>query len=296
MTLHAGFTNHSYKGEYMTQFPRTQIENLSVSRLIIGTNWFLGFSHTSKAKDRQINETMDRQHIAEVLEVFLKAGVDTLLGMRPEPKLVEAVKDAEDRTGRQCITIAIPHLNLAGTQEADSENAYLFDEYAALGVSVCMPHQVTTDALVDRHTRQIRDMQKYVAMIRERGMIPGLSTHMPETPIYADETGLDVATYIQIYNAAGFLMQIEVDWVYRMIWERKNPVITIKPLAAGRLMPLVGLAFSWSTLRSRDMVAIGTMTPYEAEEVIELSLSVLEHRKAEVNLQWTRSKASVDTK
>jgi hypothetical protein len=284
------------KAEYMAQFPRTQIENLSVSRLIIGTNWFLGFSHTSKAKDRQITETMDRQHIAEVLEVFLKAGVDTLLGMRPESKLVDAVKDAEDRAGRKCITIAIPHLNLAGTPEADTENAHVFDEYAALGVSVCMPHQATTDALVDRRTRQIQDMQKYVAMIRERGMIPGLSTHMPETPIYADETGLDVATYIQIYNAAGFLMQIEVDWVYRMIWERKNPVITIKPLAAGRLMPLVGLAFSWSTLRARDMVAIGTMTPYEAEEVIELSLSVLEHRKAEVNLQWTRSKASVDTK
>ena len=46
-------------------------------------------------------------------------------------------------------------------------------------------------------------------------MIPGLSTHMPETPIYADESGLDVDTYISIYNAMGFLMQIEVDWVQR---------------------------------------------------------------------------------
>jgi hypothetical protein len=152
---------------------------------------------------------------------------------------------------------------------------------------------MTTDALVDRRTHHIRHMDTYIAMIRERGMIPGLSTHMPETPIYADQTGLDVATYIQIYNAAGFLMQIEVDWVYRMIWECKHPVITIKPLAAGRLMPLVGLAFSWSTLRPCDMVAVGTMSPYEAEEVIELSLSLLEHRKADVDLQWTRSKASV---
>lgn len=30
---------------------------------------------------------------------------------------------------------------------------------------------------------------------------------MPETPVIADETGADVETYIQIYNAAGFLMQ-----------------------------------------------------------------------------------------
>ena len=277
----------------MSNFPRTQIENLSVSRMIIGTNWFLGYSHTSKAKDQYIIDTMDRRHIADVLEVFLSAGVDTLLGMRPEQKLIDAIKDAEDRAGRKCITLAIPTLNLAGTKEAEEENARLLDEHAAIGVSVCMPHQATTDALVDRCTRQIRDMDKYIAMIRERGMIPGLSTHMPETPIYADEMDLDVATYIQIYNAAGFLMQIEVDWVYRMIWERKHPVITIKPLAAGRLMPLVGLAFFWSTLRPCDMVAVGTMSPYEAEEVIELSLSILEHRKANIDLQWTRSKASV---
>ena len=107
-------------------------------------------------------------------------------------------------------------------------------------------------------------------------MIPGLSTHMPETPVYANATGLDVATYIQIYNAAGFLMQIEIDWVQRMIWNARKPVITIKPLAAGKLPPLVGLAFSWSTLRPINMVCIGVHTAYEAEEVVELSLSVLE--------------------
>lgn len=280
----------------MPEFPRTQIEELSVSRMIIGTNWFLGFSHTSEAKDRQINETMNRHRIADVLEVFLKAGVDTMLGMRKNQKLIDAVKDAEDRAGRKCITIAIPTLNLDGTPEAEADNARLLDEQAAIGVSVCMPHQATTDALVDRRTHQIRGMDTYLAMIRERGMIPGLSTHMPETPVYADVTGLDVATYIQIYNAAGFLMQIEVDWVYRMIWERRKPVITIKPLAAGRLMPLVGLAFSWSTIRPCDMVAVGTMTPYEAEELIELSLSILERRQSEVELHWTRSKSSVSAK
>jgi len=127
-------------------------------------------------------------------------------------------------------------------------------------------------------------------------MIPGLSTHMPEAPVYADETGLDCEVYIQIYNAAGFLMQIEVDWVHRMIWQRAKPVITIKPLAAGKVLPLVGLAFNWSTIRDRDMVCVGTSTPDEARAVIELSLSLLERRMSEVELQKTRSKASVAPK
>ena len=280
----------------MSDFPRTTIEDVSLSRLMIGTNWFMGYSHCSRAKDLHINEHMTRGRIADVIEVFLAAGVDTLYGHSPDAKLVDAIKDAEDRTGRKCQKIAIPTLNISGAPGADADTERILDEYAALDLVLCMPHQATTDALADRRTRSIRDGEKYMKMIRDRGMIPGLSTHMPEVPIYADETGLDVATYIQIYNAAGFLMQIEVDWVHRMIWQRKKPVITIKPLAAGRLHPLVGLAFSWATLRECDAIAIGTMTPDEAREVIDLSLSLLARRGSEVELQRTRSKASVDGK
>lgn len=274
-------------------FPRTQIEHLSVSRLIIGTNWFLGFSHTSKAQDRMIREAVDARRIADILEVAMKAGVDTLYGMRPEPKLIEGVAEAEQRTGRKCILIAIPTFPTGEDAASQGEIERIVDQYAALGVSICMPHQATTDAFVNRRTRTLTGIEPILAAIRKAGMVPGLSTHMPETPIYADNTGLDVATYIQIYNAAGFLMQIEVDWVQRMIWNAGKPVITIKPLAAGRLPPLVGLAFSWATLRPIDMVCVGVMTPYEVEEVIELSLSVLEQRAPHIELQESRSKSSL---
>ena len=274
-------------------FPRTQIESLSVSRLMIGTNWLLGFSHTSKAKDRFIRETVDAKRIADILTVALAAGVDTFYGVRPEPKLAEGIAEAEQRAGRKVITIAIPTLPTTGDSASLGEAERILDEYTALGVSICMPHQATTDAFVNRRTRSLAGIEPILAAIRARGMLPGLSTHMPETPIYADSTGLDVATYIQIYNAAGFLMQIEVDWVQRMIWNAKKPVITIKPLAAGRLPPLVGLAFSWATLRPIDMVCVGVMTPYETEEVIELSLALLERRAPRVELQESRSKASL---
>ncbi|MFC1601197.1 hypothetical protein ACFL34_02480 [Candidatus Sumerlaeota bacterium] len=274
-------------------FPRTNIENLSVSRLMIGTNWFLGYSHTSKAKDKDIVETMTAERIADIVEVFMNAGVDTLYGITPEPKLAQGVAEAEQRTGRKCITLAIPSLPLEDTAAARGEAERALDELVEIGVAICMPHQCTTDAFVDRRTRSLAGIEVYLRMIRERGMIPGLGTHMPETPAYADASGLDVATYCQIYNAAGFLMQIEIDWVQRMIWEARKPVITIKPLAAGKLPPLVGLSFSWSTIRDSDMVCIGTSTPYEAEEIIEFSLAILEHRVPCVELQKTRSKQSL---
>ena len=277
----------------MSKFPRTDIENLSVSRLMIGTNWFLGYSHTSKAKDKDIVETMTADRIADIVEVFMNAGVDTLYGIWPDRKLIQGVSEAEQRTGKKCITIAIPSLPLDQYTQSMHETERLLDKIAELGTSICMPHQNTTDAFVNRRTKSLAGIEVYLRMIRERGMIPGLSTHMPETPVYADACGLDVATYIQIYNAAGFLMQVEIDWVQQMIWRAKKPVITIKPLAAGKLPPLVGLAFSWSTIRDRDMVCIGTSSSYEAAEVIELSLSILEHRVPCVELQTTRSKESL---
>jgi hypothetical protein len=277
----------------MGEFPRTKVDRLSISRMVIGTNWFLGFSHTSKAKDDLINATMDAKHIADVMEVFVKEGIDTVLGVRPGCRINDAVKDAEQRTGHKIIRIAIPSLPVEkeppdfGTVERE------LDKHVEIGVDICMPHQCTTDALLDKRTRSIRHMDRILKLIRDRKMVPGLSTHMPETIPYADETKLDVGTYIQIYNAAGFLMQVEVDWVHRIIQNAKKPVLTIKPLAAGRLMPLVGLAFSWATLRPQDMVAVGCLSPREAEEVIEISRGILERREANVELQFTRSKGSL---
>jgi hypothetical protein len=278
----------------MADFPRTQIENLSVPRLIIGTNWFMGFSHTSAAQSRFIKEHQTAKRIADIMEVFFEVGINATLGGQPhDDHFIAALRDVEDRTGQKAIWIGTPSFDLSGTDEARDKNMRILDAFAEKGCTICGPHQSTTDALLDRRARCIRDIEPITKAIRDRDMIPFLSTHMPETPIYADETGIDVASYIQIYNAGQFLMQIEIDWVHRMIWKRQKPVITIKPLAAGRLPPLVGLAFSWSTIREQDMVCIGCMTPDEAREVIEISFAQLEHRAPQIDLQTTRSKASV---
>jgi len=278
-------------------FPRTQVEGISLPRMMPGINWFMGYSHQTAAKDKLINEYQTRERIADVLEVFVTAGIDALYGVVDEwDKLLEAIKDAEDRTGKKITTIAVPTLEVGDSQEDIDANARVLDRYAAVGANFIFPHQSCTDALLDRRERRIRHMDLYCKMIRERGMIPGLSTHMPETIVYADETDLDVATYIQIYNALGFLMQIEVDWIYRSIRNAKKPVMCIKPMAAGRLHPLVGLAFVWATIRPQDMMIVGTMTPDEARELIDLSLSLLERQTSELPLQRTRSKASVESR
>ena len=266
--------------------------------MIIGSNWMLGYSHTSRSKDQYIvQHVMNRAAIADILEVFFSHGVNALMAMMDNPVIADAVHDAEDRTGVEGILISTPHLPV---QPNTPENGFderavraIIDEHADLGAKVFMPHQCTTDAMVDRAKMKIRQMDKVCEWIRERDMKPGLSTHMPESVVYADETNLDVDTYIQMYNAVGFLMQVEVDWIGSTINNAKKPVMCIKPMAAGRIPPYQAFAFVWNTIREQDMVVVGTMSPDEAKECIEISLGHLERRHADVELQRTRSKASI---
>jgi hypothetical protein len=276
----------------MDMFPRTQVGGISLPRLIAGTNWFLGYSHTSLAKDKFIKEFQGRESIAKILAVFVENGVDAVMGP-VNPLLEDAIREAEQKSGHSIIRIYTPWFNITPGGPSDNEPDIVFDQCMDYGATFCMPHQGVTDALLDRMTGEIRDIDKYTQMIRERGMLPGLSTHMPETVLYADRTGIDITTYIQIYNAAGFLMQVEADWVMNIIRNAQKPVMTIKPLAAGRLLPVVGLAFVWNTIRPIDMVTIGTTTPDEAREVIDISLDLLSKQVPEYELQRTRSKKSL---
>jgi hypothetical protein len=270
------------------------VGGLSVSRMIIGTNWFLGWSHQSPAKDHLIKSKMDRKAIADVLEVFFRSGVDTIMGpLAQNPSIFDAIKDAEDRTGAKCIKVDTPIINVQDTDAGRDETKAILDQVAASGAEICMPHHTSVERLLDRSTQQIRRLGEYTNMIRERGMIPGLSAHMPEVLAYADQNDYDVETYIQIYNCMGFLMQIEVEWIHKLITNAKKPVMTIKPMAAGRVTPFVGLTFVWNTIRDQDMVTVGTMTPAEAAEVIELSLAILERRSPNIGVRSSPSKYTV---
>lgn len=276
-------------------FPRTVVGGVSVSRLIIGTNWLLGWSHTSPAADQLINDTnRNAAAIAGMVETFLSAGVDTVMGpLSDHPVSLEGIAAAEQRTGKRVIRIDTPIIPVEDSPSARREAAAVFDRAKKGGAVFCLPHHSSVEQLVNKGKRTIDRLPDYLSMIRDRGMIPGLSAHMPELVVYSDLNEYDVETYIQIYNCAGFLMQIEVEYVNKVIWEAKKPVMTIKPMAAGRVSPFVGLSFAWATIRPQDMVAVGCMSPREALEDIELSLAAIERRRPEIEGRASPGKTDI---
>jgi hypothetical protein len=195
------------------------------------------------------------------------------------PVLLEGLKLAEDRTGKGFILIDTPGINVDDNADARKSAEAAIKKSKEFGCTFCFPHHSSTEQLVNKNLRAIPRLPDYLKMIRDQGMIPGLSAHMPELVIYSDLNGYDVETYIQIYNCMGFLMQVEVEFIHNVIHNAKKPVMTIKSMAAGRVSPFVGLSFSYATLRECDMVTVGCLTAKEAEEDIEIALAAIERRR-----------------
>ncbi len=207
--------------------------------------------------------------------------------------LIDGVKLAEDKTGKKVIRIDTPILNVDDSETARREAEASIAESAKIGTAFCLPHHSSGEQLVNKNLGTITRLPDYLEMIRDHGMIPGLSAHMPEMVVYSDNNDYDVETYIQLFNCAGFLMQVEVEYIHKVIWNAKKPVMTIKPMAAGRVSPFVGLTFSFSTIRSTDMVAVGCLTPQEAAEDVEIGLAAIERRPPDLGGRASPKKTGI---
>ena len=144
----------------MNEFPRTIVGGVSVSRMVIGTNWFLGFSHQSRAKDQFIRDLQTRERLTEILCTFLECGVDLAM-FPPNQFMVNAVRDAEQKSGRK-MSARSPRPSIsspAGLPDAEPEA--VFDVVKEMGATFCLPHQCVTDALIDKRAGKIRDIDVY---------------------------------------------------------------------------------------------------------------------------------------
>ncbi len=266
------------------KFPRTVVGGVSMPRILIGTNWLLGYSHTGAAADRLITSKFSSpEAFLPVFAAYLQYGIDAVMGpVSATPIALDAIRYAEEKLGRKLIIIDTPTMNVDDSPAARREADVTIRRSAEIGSTFCLIHHSSMEELVNKNKRTITRLPDYLAMMRDHGLIPGLSAHMPEAILYSDANEYDVETYIQIFNCMGFLMQVEVEGVARIIRNAKKPVMTIKPFAAGRVSPFVGLNFNWSVLRDQDMITMGVMSEAEVHEDVEISFAALERRFPEL--------------
>ncbi|MCL2267088.1 MAG: hypothetical protein FWC17_04905 [Treponema sp.] len=276
-------------------FPRTTVAGVSLPRLLIGSNWIFGWSHTSHAADVYIKEQHSKpESTLAVINAFLSYGIDAMMApFASHPDAEKRIKEIQDKTGKKLILIDTPILNMDDNEAARKEAKAVIKNSAQIGSKFCLIHHASCEQLINKNKQTMDRLSDYTDMIREAGLIPGLSAHMPEVIQYADKNNYDVETYIQLFNCMGFLMQVEIESVIRIVHEAKKPVMTIKPMAAGRTTPYVGLTFNWNVLRPQDMITVGCINEHEVHEDVEISFAALEKRLPNLEGRSSPAKNSI---
>lgn len=286
VTLQQEFLLSKQRSTPMT-FPTTHIGPFELSRMLIGTNPFFGYSHFSHARDTWLRRYFTPERIYEVIEACARQGLNGIVsgaGTHFNTGLKPILEEVERNTG--------VHVAWIGTPAGRTLEELLEEVRAAAdrGVEICMPHQMYTDNMLVPNEGRLIGYEEAAQLIRDLGMVPGLSTHRPETITTCDKAGYDVAAYIQPYNPIGFLCPLETDSVARFINGTGKPVIVIKPLAAGRVLPPTGLNFCYSTIKPIDTVCIGMLSVEEVEEDVNLARSIIAGVEAQRQYTYSRSK------
>ena len=71
-------------------------------------------------------------------------------------------------------------LLLVGERTLDKNSCQAVKESAQRGAKLCLIHHSCAEQLVIKNLGQMPRLDDYTKMIRDAGMVPGLSAHMPE--------------------------------------------------------------------------------------------------------------------
>ena len=82
----------------MARFPRTEVSGISLPRMLAGTNWILGYSHTGPAADEMIKSRhADPQNVAAIMDAYMEYGIDAVMAPSFDEASSPAPGNAADR-------------------------------------------------------------------------------------------------------------------------------------------------------------------------------------------------------
>jgi hypothetical protein len=251
----------------VSELPQVKLGPLSVSRLVCGSNPFLGYSYRSPAHDRWQRRTFTPQRISEVLEKCLEVGVNTVACNYDEgrtmPRTLELL---EKRTGVRMQWIAYTH----GGPDFQRESIGMI---ADDGANACYIQGGIVDSrfrynyvggIMPSEGDRLDEVVEWLALIHQTGMVAGLGTHQSYILREAARRGYDVDFYTTTLNS----LRVYCDYhgAVMAINETDKPVLAIKTLGGGaKVTPLEGLTCALTALKPIDMIAVGM----EYEEAVE---------------------------
>jgi hypothetical protein len=259
------------------KLPTVRFGKHDVTRLVIGTNPFFGYSHFNSVLDQAMREYMTQEKRIETLLACEKHGINTWQYHFSEQTVAD-YKVMRERGGKLQFFML--------TEGEMSKDFSLVTKFAKLGPIGIAHHGNRTD---ERFREKRMDVvREFTRIARDSGVMVGVSTHNPEVVDFIESAGWDIDYYMCCFyrvsrsrEEARALMGgeaplgetfLEKDPVRmtKAIRQTKRPVLGFKILGAGRAGYTRdkiedAFRFAYANIKPTDAVIVGMWPKFKNE-------------------------------
>jgi hypothetical protein len=259
--------------------PTVQFGKTQITRLIIGSNPFYGYSHANRALDQCMREFYTQDRKMEVLHAAERNGINTWQLHYDEQPMADFARYR--REGGKMNLILLADFELM-------KNPKLLPEVGKLGPLGIGHHGNRTDERFRSGQKEL--VRDFLKAVRDTGVMVGLSAHNPGVIDTVESEGWDIDYYQAcLYRVSRTVeesraqfgeapigetfMEKDPERMCKMIRQTKKPCLAFKLLGAGRASgstPAVERAyrFAYANIKAGDACIVG-MFPKFRDEVKE---------------------------
>ena len=268
--------------------PTVKFGKAEITRLIVGSNPFYGYSHFNRTMDQSMREWYTQDRRMEVLHAAERNGINAWQVHYDTQPMADLARYRAEGGKMHLILLADFEL---------MKNPKLLPEVAKLGPLGIAHHGNRTD---ERFRNGQKDLVRdFLKAVRDTGVLVGLSTHNPAVIDTVESEGWDLDYYQAcLYRVsrtpeesrAQFgeapvgetFMEKDPERMCKMLRQTKRPCLAFKLLGAGRTSSTPqqvekAFRFAYANIKPGDAAIIGLFPRYrdEVKENTELARRIL---------------------
>ncbi len=247
------------------QLPTVKFGKYEITRLILGSNPFNGYSYSLPSLDQHMKDWFTPDNVCKVLRMAKENGINTHQ-FSYHPRAMSDFKKFQDEGGK------LQWFLLGGGVMKDDLS--LIAPAAKLGPIGIVHHGGVTDQRF--RDGQHAKVEEFLKRVRDTGVMVGMSSHRPQNIAYAEERNWDIDFYMTCFHQLsrpkdelkkmvgelpiGKAVFLEGDpaRMCKVIRATRKPCLAFKILGAGRS------AESRQDLEKAFQFAFDNIKPYDA--------------------------------
>jgi hypothetical protein len=230
--------------------PTVRLGPLEVSRLILGSNPFWGYSHKSAQLDEEMRRHHTDERIIQILDEAAACGL-TAVASPPDERWTKLWTRYAESGGQLKIWISQCH-------GAPEQMIQEIDRSVKAGAKAIFIQGARVEEQFGKG--RFDTLRGWIEHIKEAGLPAGAAAHWPEVHPELERRKFPTDFYYQcMYNASKTddYSPAEREKAAATIAGLAKPVIAYKILAAGRLTAAEGFEYAFNHIRRKDGVCVG---------------------------------------